>query len=505
MTHPDPVSVLLVDDEPASLLALEAVLDGLGLNLVKAISGEEALRLPMSDDFAVALLDIRLPGIDGFETARLMRDQGRLTPVIFLTAYDTSEFPAEEAYALGAVDFLVKPNKPVVLRAKVAGFVEVYRRQARADAELRRVNRARDEFLAMLAHELRNPMSPMLTGLQVLRLSGANREAAEWAVNLVERQVRHMARLVDDLLDVSRITRGRIQLRRERLDLGRLVRTTVADNRGRCDEAGVNVEVDVPETPVWVQGDPTRLSQVVYNLLSNACKFTDRGGRVEVSLTADPGMGQVELRVKDTGVGIEPEVLPQLFTPFSQADRSLERARGGLGLGLALVKGLVELNGGEVEARSEGPGKGAEFVVRLPLEGEPAALTGLPAGPPHADKPLRVLVIEDNRDAAESLRMLLDLLGHEVRVAHTGPEGVQVADQWRPDVILCDIGLPGLDGYGVAGELKKRPSNSRTRLIAITGYGTEEDKRRALQAGYEYHLTKPADPAKLLELLTVAG
>jgi signal transduction histidine kinase len=500
-----PVSVLLVDGDPANLLALEAVLSEPGLNLVTARSGDEALERLAGADFAVALLAIRLPGISGFEVVHRMRQQGRFTPVVFLTALEASDFPAEDAYALGAVDFLGKPVKPVVLRAKVSGFVELCRRQAHAEAELRRTNRAKDDFLTMLAHELSTPLSPVMTGLQVLRLAGAEREETRQAVALVERQIRHLGRLVDDLLGVYRIARGRAQLRRERLDLGRLVRTTVADHRGRCDEAGANVEVDVPETPVWVQGDPMRLSQVVYNLLSNACTFTDRGGRVQVRLMADTAAGRVELRVKDTGVGIDAEMLPRLSVPFSQADHSPERTKGGLGLGLAVVKVLVELHGGAVEARSAGPDKGAELVMRLPLEEEPAALTGLPADPPHVANTLRILIIEDNRDAAENLRVFLDLFRHEVRVAHTGPEGVQAADEWRPDVVLCDIGLPGLDGYGVAGELKKRSVSSRTRLIAITGYGSEEDKRRAHQAGFQHHLTKPADPAELLQLLRVAG
>jgi CheY-like chemotaxis protein len=257
--------------------------------------------------------------------------------------------------------------------------------------------------------------------------------------------------------------------------------------------------------PVWVLGDPTRLAQVLGNLLDNAARFTDPGGRVTVRLAVEAGRGQAVLAVRDTGVGIEAGLLPHLFEVFTQADRSLERSRGGLGLGLALVKGLTELHGGEVQASSPGPGRGAEFVVRLPVQPEPAALSNIPAAPGRAPKRLRVLVVEDNQDSADMLQMLLGLFGHEVRVACTGPAGVQAAGEWGPDVVVCDIGLPGLDGYGVAGELRRNPATAKARLIAVTGYGQEEDRRRARQAGFDHHLTKPVNPDALLELLAGAA
>ncbi len=377
---------------------------------------------------------------------------------------------------------------------------EVEERQ-RAEAALREAGRHKDQFLAMLAHELRNPLAPVRTGLQILKSGGADREAEARAREMMERQVTHMARIVDDLLDVSRISRGKVELRTERVDLARLARHAAEDQQAAFAAAGVRAVVEVPELPLWAEGDPTRLTQVAGNLLQNAVKFTPRGGTVTVRLTPDRGRGQAVLTVRDTGDGIDPALLPRLFEPFAQADRSLDRSKGGLGLGLSLVKGLVGLHGGEVQARSDGPGRGAVFVVRLPMEGEPAALTAMPQGPRRQGKKLRVLVVEDNKDAADMLKMLLELDGYDATVAYTGPAGVEAAKANRPDVVLCDIGLPGLDGYGVVRELRKDPATAHARVIAVTGYGGDEDRRKSGEAGFDAHLVKPADPARLQELL----
>jgi CheY-like chemotaxis protein len=383
----------------------------------------------------------------------------------------------------------------------VLAFLDVTRLK-QAEEELRRANRAKDDFLVMLAHELRNPLAPILNCLHILRLSGYDRQKLEQARAVMERQLRHLSRLVDELIDVSRIIRGRVQLQPERLDLARLVRTTAEDYRAPLERAGLTLRVEVPEGPVWVAGDATRLPQALNNLLENAAKFRDRAGRVVVRLTVDAGRRQALLSVRDTGIGIEPEMLPRLFDVFAQADRSLERTRGGLGLGLSMVKRLVELHGGAVEAASAGAGRGAEFTIHLPLLAEPPTLATMPATPAAVGERLRILVVEDNRDVAESLRMLLELLGNEVGVAHTGPDGVRLAHQWQPNVVLCDIGLPGgLDGFGVASELRQDPATANARLIAITGYGSDNDRERARRAGFDYHLTKPADPAALQQLL----
>jgi PAS domain S-box-containing protein len=369
-----------------------------------------------------------------------------------------------------------------------------------ANARLAEAARRKDEFLAMLAHELRNPLAPVRNALQILLLAEEDARLRERARAMMERQVVHMARLVDDLLDVSRITRGKIQLRQERVDFARLVQTAAEDRRRTLEDAGVALRVDVPDEPVWVTGDPTRLTQVVGNLLDNAAKFTDRGGRAEVAVARDAAARRAVLTVRDTGIGIDAAMLANLFDPFAQADRSLERTRGGLGLGLALVKGLAELHGGEVAAHSEGPGRGTEFTVRLPLADGAAAGGRAPGAPGRAGR-LRVLVIEDGADAAESLRMLLDLMGHEALVARSGLEGVRAAAAVRPDVVLCDLGLPGLDGYGVARALRADPATAGARLIAVSGYGRDDDVRRALEAGFEQHLTKPVEPGLLRSLL----
>jgi CheY-like chemotaxis protein len=328
---------------------------------------------------------------------------------------------------------------------------------------------------------------------------------AEQARIMMERQVEHMKRMIGDLLDVSRLRKGAIKLQSERIDVVRLAQVVVEDYRLRAEASGLTLSVQAPPMPLWVCGDSARLTQVLANLLDNAIKFTGRGGTITVGAHADVAGPWAVLTVRDTGVGISPELLPRLFDPFSQADQPIDRPHGGLGLGLALIKGLVELHGGRIEAASAGLGQGAQLTLRLPFAEGPCAQA---AGPTQADAAvpsLRVLVIEDNRDAADSLRILLELRGCEVQVAYTGPDGVRAAQQWRPEVILCDIGLPGLDGYGVAREVQRSKATARARLIAITGYGQEQDRIRSRHAGFSLHLTKPVDPEVLWQALARPG
>jgi PAS domain S-box-containing protein len=379
--------------------------------------------------------------------------------------------------------------------------IDVTKRRA-AEEALRAAARRKDEFLAMLAHELRNPLAPIRNATQVIKLLGPAEPSLAKAREMIDRQVSHLARLVDDLLDVSRITRGKVLLRKEWLDLVPLVRSAVEDHRGLLEGTGLTLSAELPESPLWVEGDPTRLAQVVGNLLHNANKFTDAGGRVNVRLAASPEAEEAVLSVRDTGTGMEEDIQARLFEPFSQADRSLDRSRGGLGLGLALVKGLAELHGGCVRATSPGPGRGSEFTVYLPLSRQPERVEAAARQPEATARPLRVLVIEDHPDAAESLRMLLQVFGHAVAVAHAGKVGLESARVFRPDVVLCDIGLPGgMDGYAVADALRRDPEAAGMALIALSGYGQEEDKRRARQAGFDRHLTKPVDPQTLAQLL----
>jgi signal transduction histidine kinase/ActR/RegA family two-component response regulator len=366
---------------------------------------------------------------------------------------------------------------------------------------LREADRRKDEFLAMLAHELRNPLAPIRNAAEVLRRIAPAEPRLLQVREMIDRQVTHMAHLVDDLLDVSRISRGKILLRSQRLDLNALVRATVEDRRSLLEGNGLRLEMALPDSPVRMVGDPTRLSQVVGNLLHNAEKFTNSGGRVRVSLSADREAAQAVLVVEDSGIGMEPEILSRLFEPFSQADGSLDRSRGGLGLGLALVKGLVDLHGGDIRAESAGKERGSIFTLRLPLDGEPEAPWTETAAAGDG-RPLRVLIVEDNRDAADSLRLLLELASHEVEVAYTGSEGLERAHRFHPEVALCDIGLPGgMDGYALARALRGREDTAGIHLIAISGYGQEEDQRQARESGFDRYLTKPVDPAVLLKLL----
>ena len=409
---------------------------------------------------------------------------------------DGVEFPIELA-------IIRIPGEPPLFTA----YVRDLSASKGAEEAAREADRRKDEFLSMLAHELRNPLAPILNSLHVARHPETSVAAREQALTLVDRQARHLTHIVDDLLDVSRIMRGKVQIRRQRLDLANLVHTTAEDRRPLLEQAGLSLELETPAEPVWVHGDATRLSQVFQNLLDNAAKFTDRGGIVMVRLEIDDGPLAV-VTVGDSGIGIAPEMLPRLFDAFAQADRTLERTRGGLGLGLSVVKGLIELHGGQVEAASKGLGGGAEFTVRLPVEATPPSLAASSATSAASAKTavpsregLRVLVVEDQRDTAASLRMLLEMLGHETQVAYTGPDGVRAAAEWRPDIVLCDIGLPGLDGYGVARELRLNPITAQMRLLALTGYGTDEDRRLTHEAGFDVHLTKPIAPEILQDVL----
>jgi two-component system CheB/CheR fusion protein len=376
----------------------------------------------------------------------------------------------------------------------------------RARQALEEETRRKDEFLALLGHELRNPLAPLRNSLDILRTQGADEERTRASLEVMDRQLVHLTSLVDQLLDASRISSGKILLHSEEVDLTEVARTSAADQRGLIEGSGLTLKLDVPQGPLWVSGDPVRLAQIVSNLLANAAKFTDEGGTVSLAVEADPSHAVAALTVRDTGIGIDPETLKHLFTPFTQADRSLDRTRGGLGLGLALVRTLVAAHGGTVEARSEGRGQGAELVVRLPLVAPRLKAAKPPARPPKVEAPgCRVLLVEDNQDSADSLRTLLEIAGYTVQIAADGPAAVAAARTFRPEVVLCDIGLPGqMDGYAVAAALRKA-DGGRPYLIALTGYGQPADRDHAREAGFDRHLTKPADPAALRRILQEVG
>jgi len=371
---------------------------------------------------------------------------------------------------------------------------------------LEEADRRKDEFLAVLAHELRNPLAPIRSAVQILRSAETTGADPRPARDVIDRQVRQMARLIDDLLDVSRISRGRIELRREPVDLAAVVRSALETSLPLVESCGHRLDVSLPSGRVPLEADPTRLAQVFSNLLNNAAKFTERGGHI--SLTAERVDGQAVVRVTDSGIGISPAQLPQLFKMFSQADSSLERTRGGLGIGLELARRLVEMHGGTVEAASGGLGRGSEFVVRLPIAVEApladqpaAAVSTAAADQTPAEVALRVLVVDDNQDAADSLAYLLKLQGHEVRTAYDGLEAVTAAAAFTPSLVLLDIGLPNLNGYEAARRIRQQPGCKDVRLIALTGWGQEEDKRRSREAGFDLHVTKPLEPALLARLL----
>jgi CheY-like chemotaxis protein len=365
-------------------------------------------------------------------------------------------------------------------------------------AALARADRAKEDLLAMLAHELRNPLGVISNALQVIRMKGDGDETRRRAIDAAERQVHHQAMLIDDLLEASDVLRGDVELHLESLDLAELVRETAEGHLKSFKDAGLRLDLELPREPLPVRGDRLRLSQALANLLDNAAKFTAAGATIAVRAARTPGGRRAEVRVTDEGAGIEREELPHVFEVFTQADHSLDRSLGGLGVGLAIVKGLVEMHGGEVEARSEGPGKGAEFIFWIPLATAAAAAEDKPAVAQSARK---VLVVEDNPDAGAMMREFLELSGHEVALAASGKDGVEAARQFHPEVVLCDLGLPGMNGYEVAAELRRDPSTRSAKLIAVTGYGRDEDRRRSKEAGFDLHLTKPVDPAQLRALL----
>jgi CheY-like chemotaxis protein/nitrogen-specific signal transduction histidine kinase len=372
-----------------------------------------------------------------------------------------------------------------------------------SERALEDADRRKDEFLAMLAHELRNPLAPIRNAAHTLALLGPGDDRVRWVSGVIERQVGLMTRLVDDLLDVSRITSGKVTLQRESISVRAVVAQAVEAARPSAEGRGQALEMDVPEDAGWVDGDPARLAQAVGNLLDNAIKYTEDGGRIW--LRARVEADEVVVAIEDTGAGIHPELLPHVFDLFIQADRSLERKQGGLGLGLTLVRRLVEMHGGRVEAASPGPGLGSVFTICLPrlaVEAAPPAPAAEPAG---ADRPTgparRILVVDDERDSTDSLALFLRLRGHDVRTAHDGPSALDEIERYHPDVVFLDLGLPGMSGYDVARRVRMMNGPGPLRLVALTGYGTDGDRQKTRDAGFDVHLAKPVDPRDLDALL----
>jgi signal transduction histidine kinase/DNA-binding response OmpR family regulator len=591
-------------------------------------SGSEALQAVLRREFAVILLDVNMPDIDGFETASLIRKYKKSahTPIIFITAY-ADEMQTSQGYSLGAVDYILSPILPDVLRSKVKVFVELYQMQQRtrqmaeervelAHAEeasrrsnflalasrelgeslnlaegmrrlvglvvprfaeratllvddeaqgrwlwaseagggtwqydavpaevaealphgvpllvgerrlglllvestdsslleelasrasmalenarlyerLQEASRRKDEFLAMLSHELRNPLAPIRTAMEVIRRVAPPDPTLALAREAVDRQVSHLVRLVEELLDVSRISEGRIALKKEQVELAKVIGHSLDTVRPLIEARNQRLVLSLPARPVWLFGDFVRLAQVVSNLVNNSAKYTPEGGRIEV--TAEARDGEAQIVVRDDGEGIDAQLLPRVFELFVQGERSLDRSQGGLGLGLTLVKRLVELHDGRVQALSDGPGRGAEFRVTLPCISVVQKDTGQKKPATHASpvQGRRVLVVDDNLDAAETIAAFLRLEGHQTKVVSEGPLVLSTALVFEPQVVVLDIGLPGLDGYAIARQLRAHDATSQALLIALTGYGRDEDRARAAEAGFDCHFTKPANP-----------
>jgi signal transduction histidine kinase len=527
------VNVLLVDDQPAKLLVYEAILADLDVNLLKAHSASEALSHLLRSEIPVVLMDVSMPEVDGFELAEVIRQHPRYqkTAIIFVSAVHLSDVDRVRGYRSGAVDYVSVPIIPELLRAKVSVFMELYRktceserltrelerrvvertaaleastaRQIELAQQLQQADRRKDEFLALLAHELRNPLAPLRNAINIMGMAGSTDSDLAWCRGVIDRQASQLTRLVDDLLDISRITQGKIKLRREPVDLADVVAGASESCRPLIDSLRHQLVLHLPAEQVRVSGDSARLIQVVSNLLNNAAKYQAEGGLIEVTVSSRDGMGSISVR--DRGVGIEPELMSQVFELFWQGERTPDRAQGGLGIGLSLVRSLIDIHGGSVRGTSDTHGGGTEFEIRLPtLAGEIGgggvrAPEGVEengeSGAPH-----RILVVDDKADSAETMAMLLRLRGHEVIVAHDAHKALEIAAEARPSVVLLDIGLPEIDGYEVCRRLR-RLGMVDTQIIAMTGYGQERDRQRSHEAGFNLHLVKPVDLNELQNAL----
>jgi PAS domain S-box-containing protein len=391
---------------------------------------------------------------------------------------------------------------------KISGAVMVFHdvtERRRTEKALKEADKKKDEFLAILAHELRNPLVPIRNGLTILKLAENDADLAENARSMMDQALTQMIRLVDDLLDISRITTGKLHLRKERVELAAVVQSAMETSRPLMEEHGHKFTVILPSTPILLDADSTRLAQVFSNLLNNAAKYSENGGHI--GLSAERQQDEIVVRVTDHGIGIPSDHLRRIFELFAQVEMDFVKAQGGLGIGLSLVKGLVEMHGGTIEARSEGPGTGSEFIVRLPA-GSPVSGSRSANEAGEKASPVvrrRILIVDDNRLSSESTAMLLRLIGHDATTAHDGGEGLERAEAFRPEIVLLDIGLPGLNGYAVARRLREQPWGRNIFLIAVTGYGQEEDQRRSVEAGFDHHMVKPINMVELLEKLSEVG
>lgn len=562
------VNILLVDDHVENLIALEAILSGMGQNLVRATSGEEALRCLLNQDFAVILLDVQMPVMDGFETATLIRQRERSqhTPIIFLTAFSTNDVWQMKGYSLGAVDYLLKPLDPTILVSKVTVFVELFKktqeiqrqaaelaakkieiiREQLARQQAEAASRMKDEFLAIVSHELRTPLNAILGWSKLLVANKLDKETSDRAIEIISRNAQSQAKLIEDILDVARLMRGKLRLLRQPINLGNLVATEVESIRPTADSKGIQLSANLTVEPCIVTGDPQRLQQIFRNLLSNAIKFTPEGGQVEVQLerrnqdtessslihstdqastysanppapSFDPSLmahpfEYVQITVKDTGIGIDAEFLPYIFEYFRQADSSSTRAHNGLGLGLAIVRQLVDLHNGKIYVFSEGENRGTTFTLHLPLHNPTEVIPDVSSLPASSDRAsneqpslenVSILIVDDNSDNLEYITMVLEEAGAKVTALTNGYEVMEFLEREQPDILLSDIAMPEVDGYHLLYQIREfeKTSNKRLPVIAITAYAKQEDRIQALTAGFEQFIPKPVDPTELVEIV----
>lgn len=546
-----PVKILLVDDQPGRLLTYRTILEPLNETLVSVSSGMEALKRLMDDDFAVILLDVNMPEMDGFETASLIHQHPRFekTPIIFVTAVNVTDMDRLRGYKLGAVDYVMVPVIPEILRSKVEVLAELHRKRRelqalneslaadnqalqrekaaqlealnqslreanealglrnaelqvevaerqRMEQQLRDADQRKDEFLATLAHELRNPLAPLQNALSIRRVELEGR--ADPLQDTMERQMHHLVRLIDDLLDVARVTRGKLVLRPRDASLGDVLATAIEIATPAIEAGRHRFTSTLPTDALPLHADPERLAQVFANVLNNAAKYSDPGGQVHLEAHRDGDTAVV--RISDQGIGLSADQLDTVFELFRQVDTGVERTRGGLGIGLTLVRQLTEMHGGHVSVTSPGPGKGSTFEVRLPLSNstKPAEAPAL-VSPAKLPKQ-RILVVDDNRDSADTLAMMLRVLGQEA-IALYDPQAVEAAvDDYAPGLAFLDIGMPGRSGYDVARALRDRHGDA-LRLVAITGWGQPEDRARTREAGFEAHVVKPPDVDAIRRIL----
>ncbi len=544
----EPVKILLVDDQPGRLLTYRAILEPLGEELIDASSGMEALKRLMESDFAVILLDVNMPGMDGFETASMIHQHPRFekTPIIFVTAVNVSDMDRLQGYQLGAVDYVTVPVIAEILRSKVEVLAELHRKRrelellndslaaenqalqlekarelealndslrlanealvaryeelqgevserARAEQQLREADRRKDEFLATLAHELRNPLAPLQNALNIRRLSIG--DVPDPLQGTMERQLALLVRLIDDLLDIARITQGKLTLREAETSLEEVLLAAVEIAKPLLDAGKHQFTLHLPDQAVRLHADRIRLAQVFANLLNNAAKYSDPGGRVDLdACLEDDG---ICVSVRDSGIGLADDQLHGVFDVFRQVDTAIERSRGGLGVGLTLVQKITEMHHGRVEVESAGLGSGCTFRVHLPLHrisGEPAgaplqaAVVGVDAA---SARVARVLVVDDNRDAADTLAMMVRMLGHEVKQIYDPQQVEAEVEHFDPTVIFLDVGMPGRSGYDIAGSLRRRQGGRALEIVAVTGWGQPEDRERTRDAGFDEHLVKP--------------